>query len=52
MRRIIDHGRYIIDVRAKGLVPFSLVLVVFVRFISKREDKFAGIKIVIHIKLR
>ena len=52
MRRFIDHGRSIVNVRAKGLVPTPLVLVVFVCLISKREDQVAGVKGVIHSKLR
>ena len=52
VRGILDHGRCIVNVRTKGLVPISLMLVVFVCLVSKREDKFAGIHIVIHGKLR
>ena len=52
MSRIIDYGRFIVDVRTKGLVPFSLVLIVFVCLVDERGDQFAGLKIVIHDKLR
>ena len=51
MGTVIDHGRGIVNVRAKCFVPISFVLVAFLRLISKREDKFTGVKVVIHSKL-
>ena len=52
MSRVIDHGRGIVNIRAKGFVPISVLIVVFVGLVSKRKDKLTGVKGVIHRYLR
>ena len=49
---IIDHGRGIVNVRAKSFIPIPVVFIVFVGLISKREDKLIGVNGVLCSKLR